>query len=712
MSMATLFRGISLFITLLLLMGCIQPENGGENGTDPVPTGKEPEWTLQPQTKSEEKGQFTLQEGSATESSVLRYYYALSDSTPPEKNLHSSWEGANWRQVENPQEPVRYLSTGDYTIYGVAVSGNYRIRSNSSTVAVEGATPPLVWVDNPQIDITTATGTVNITVSGKAANAVDEQGAVTLEADPVPEYRFYYARYTNDEVTGAEIAPIIPTGNLGEDWQNSGWTEISISSAETLLYGKYEFYGIASNNGGHLRYEFEPVVLGGAPQWPVAPEVQPGEEGSFKMTSGGTPGGYPAANPDDTVYYYGDGTLTPPVEDDQNEPNKWASAGWKIVMENVPETDIVPAARDYQLYGVATNTLGTGIKKVEFTVNGLSEFKSVGGHYFRTDLMHPPSSDHIPFTFYDDEIIVEWGTGAIFNDAFVYGSLFFKNDSYKFVGDLYQKGVGWKSKGNPPGDWSSRDQSYTSLSYTGAVAVYFDKRLYLLGGIDNKQHVNSVSYLTKFTERIAASQGDTWVIHAYLSGNSGPISDSPGWFHGRWEARAHASAVVHDGAIYLFAGEDANGNTFNDIWKSEAGGRNWKKIADAAPWPSRSHAAAVSFNGRLWIAGGKDGSTHLGDVWSSLDGENWIPEPKVGEIWQARSQHAMFVFQDRLWVVGGQRNGFFLKDIWYSFNGREWTRFGEYSGEYVKPVVHPLGHHILIKDVSTFSTLEAEWISE
>lgn len=253
---------------------------------------------------------------------------------------------------------------------------------------------------------------------------------------------------------------------------------------------------------------------------------------------------------------------------------------------------------------------------------------------------------------------------------------------------------------------------YTSPTHTGFTPIYFDGEFYLLGGIFDNQHRDTVSKVDGFFYNL------TWLFskpYWALPGGSieiEEIPDSPGWLRGRWPARAHASAVAHEGALYLFAGEGADGVFFNDVWKSESEGRNWEKVA-AAPWAPRSKAGTVSFNGRIWIAGGVGADdTYFDDVYSSSDGESWTKEPEVGEKWGGRSQHSMFVFQDRLWVAGGRNGDADLSDLWYSFNGREWTKSGNYPYVLSHLVAHSLGDRISIKGMEKKTAIDAEWISE
>jgi hypothetical protein len=69
-----------------------------------------------------------------------------------------------------------------------------------------------------------------------------------------------------------------------------------------------------------------------------------------------------------------------------------------------------------------------------------------------------------------------------------------------------------------------------------------------------------------------------------------------------------------------------------DIWAS-VDGVSWTKEVDVSPWGSRFGHTSPVFDGRLWRIGGVDGGsslTYYSDVWSSVDGVNWIEETAAG----------------------------------------------------------------------------------
>ena len=72
---------------------------------------------------------------------------------------------------------------------------------------------------------------------------------------------------------------------------------------------------------------------------------------------------------------------------------------------------------------------------------------------------------------------------------------------------------------------------------------------------------------------------------------------------------------------------------------------------------SRNNFEVVSHNGRMYVIGGDSsgGSTHIGDVWSSADGKNWVQEKEdTDTYWSKRSLHLAMSHNGLLYVVGGR----------------------------------------------------------
>jgi hypothetical protein len=104
---------------------------------------------------------------------------------------------------------------------------------------------------------------------------------------------------------------------------------------------------------------------------------------------------------------------------------------------------------------------------------------------------------------------------------------------------------------------------------------------------------------------------------------------------------------------------------------------NWKKI-DNSKLPTkltnRSKYGFINFNNKLWIIGGNELSTSFNDVWSSIDGENWVLEKDFAEF-SPRFSPKLVVKNNELFLIGGiaNNNTEYNKEIWKSNDGVNWV---------------------------------------
>ncbi|OQX28770.1 MAG: hypothetical protein B0D92_07235 [Spirochaeta sp. LUC14_002_19_P3] len=720
-------KWIFLLIGILYVLIACTLTNVDTDNTNPTPDASPPVWNMQPAVASTAKGQFSLTEGAVDSEANITYYYAESTAALPADN--TSWEASGWLKIENPQQPVYNLSTGgNYSVAGLALSGEYKVLSNRIEVVVGVPVAPTLWTDTPVLDTNTSNGVAHVIGKGTAVNAKDPNTGDVTPADPEPDYRYYFAAYTLDE-NDEETAPLIPEENKDAllDWVNGGWKPIQFNKAYNMDPGKYDIYAVASNNGGSVRLKLNSLTFGGVPSWPTLPTVETMGESSFRFANGGAPGGYPLASADDANYYYGL-NLSPPEEADWGLAEKWVEKGWKPIKIDDTVENVVPASRNYQFYGVASNQFGAGVSEpLKFTVYGLGEFVTQASNaYYRTVFTAEVDAEAIPYISPIDDPLTEDGT--LYNGVSYYGFLYpksFNNGlSLFFQGGLYaSKPITHKTRSTTNAIGSSVTWA-TDLTYTKYTLVTDRSgNFYLMGGILNNSYTNNSYSFAKSSRLFVA----VYPILIDAAGYKAPaekrdrygapdlksLADNPGWYHNRWEPRIYASGVFHNNKIYLFGGENEDGAALNDVWVSEDG-RNWENIANA-PWPARSRAAAVVYKDRIWVSGGKDSTgVMLDDVWSSSDGISWLREPTVGKKWGSRMGHSFFVYQDRLWLIGGKNNITNFKDVWHSFNGREWTKVFYYyaNGAYKNPGVFHFGNIILIKDDPSYTVLKAVWIGE
>ena len=95
----------------------------------------------------------------------------------------------------------------------------------------------------------------------------------------------------------------------------------------------------------------------------------------------------------------------------------------------------------------------------------------------------------------------------------------------------------------------------------------------------------------------------------------------------------------------------------------------WQELVSNGPFTPRDGAAIIEFKGKLWLLGGWRGSLGVcSEVWSSIDGINWIQEV-VAAPWSSRHTHGCVVYQDKIWLMSGDG----AADVWNSSDGVNWS---------------------------------------
>lgn len=108
--------------------------------------------------------------------------------------------------------------------------------------------------------------------------------------------------------------------------------------------------------------------------------------------------------------------------------------------------------------------------------------------------------------------------------------------------------------------------------------------------------------------------------------------------------------VVHNNKLYVVGGFAVVGQYRNDIWRSDDG-KSWSQITPNAEFSPRTEQALVSFKGRLWAAGGYNANQSFDEVWSSVDGSEWVKATSLGFSTDGLIYSKLFVFQNRLWFI-------------------------------------------------------------
>ena len=161
-----------------------------------------------------------------------------------------------------------------------------------------------------------------------------------------------------------------------------------------------------------------------------------------------------------------------------------------------------------------------------------------------------------------------------------------------------------------------------------------------------------------------------------LGGTPQALGSERRWFqvtsNASFPARYGHKSIVFKGKVFVIGGKTGNttGDVTSDVWSSNDG-VNFTQVA-VSQFPPRAYPEAVVFDDKLWIIGGRGtGTTNLGDVWSSPDGENWSLVTSTAEF-GPRWMHSAVVHHGRIWVIGGSVYNGFKSDVWSSTDGAHW----------------------------------------
>lgn len=268
-------------------------------------------------------------------------------------------------------------------------------------------------------------------------------------------------------------------------------------------------------------------------------------------------------------------------------------------------------------------------------------------------------------------------------------------------------------------------------------SLVFEEKLWLIGehGVYNSSGpINALSFSLIATPEFAPNHASIvyynkmWVLGGGWARGSELYElflkvlwysvDGTQWFrqvppYYPWSPRVGPSAVNFKGFMWLMGGLDASIDccdgeketvdfefvdislgkseprciSYSDIWRS-TNGENW--VEGWVPWKGRGFHQTLVFKNRIWVIGGRnlgdiEGSwecapwfvQYFNDVWSSLDGENWVQETEAAP-WAPRSLHAAVVYDDKIWVMGGYSpDAGYFSDVWYSSDGINWIQEAE-----------------------------------
>ncbi|MEX0290168.1 MAG: hypothetical protein AB3N14_13750 [Flavobacteriaceae bacterium] len=172
----------------------------------------------------------------------------------------------------------------------------------------------------------------------------------------------------------------------------------------------------------------------------------------------------------------------------------------------------------------------------------------------------------------------------------------------------------------------------------GHCAVVFKNKIFVIGGrnIDGPSSFNL---------------GDVWSSQDGISWENVTPQNA-------FAAREVLQLAVLNDKMFLMGGISRDANDFNtvnhwrDIWFTNDG-INWEVSNKQLPMFAHKDFGLNNLNGRLWFIGGNSEDFILSDeVWSSLDGEDWIKEEML-EVTYPTGSVSSAVFSNKIWIIAG-----------------------------------------------------------
>jgi hypothetical protein len=118
-----------------------------------------------------------------------------------------------------------------------------------------------------------------------------------------------------------------------------------------------------------------------------------------------------------------------------------------------------------------------------------------------------------------------------------------------------------------------------------------------------------------------------------------------------------------------------------DVWSSPDG-KEWTLVTNQAPWKHGDLPMTLAFKDRMWFMGGwhggrLDGASASAEVWSSIDGKEWIQSTAEAG-WSPRIASGCVEFDGKMWILGGIERYYdgtdaaLKNDVWCSADGKSW----------------------------------------
>lgn len=120
---------------------------------------------------------------------------------------------------------------------------------------------------------------------------------------------------------------------------------------------------------------------------------------------------------------------------------------------------------------------------------------------------------------------------------------------------------------------------------------------------------------------------------------------------------------VFQDKLWIIGGEDKN-RKYSDIWTS-IDGIEWIKQKEDLPFGFSDGGQFVIFKNKIFM--------FRSDIWSSSDGLNWEQLTSAIVPGEVIFGYAPLVFDDKIWLIGCNRNGQFTNQVLVSSDGKNWA---------------------------------------
>ncbi len=120
---------------------------------------------------------------------------------------------------------------------------------------------------------------------------------------------------------------------------------------------------------------------------------------------------------------------------------------------------------------------------------------------------------------------------------------------------------------------------------------------------------------------------------------------------------------VFQDKLWIIGGEDKN-RKYSDIWTS-IDGIDWIKQKENLPFGFNDGGQFVIFKDKVFM--------FRSDVWSSSDGLNWEQVTSAIVPGEEIFGYAPVVFDNKIWLLGCNRNGQFTNQVLVSADGKTWN---------------------------------------